>query len=177
MRKLNSNQRQEAVSLFRGGLTLQEIGDKYGVTREAIRYWVDAHGVRSEEGGHKLKISDRRRAMHLNRDERYIEKYGFPFEKMKEFWGTGTVQKFFKCRGGAQRRGIGWELTFAQWWAAWQISGHWSERGPGGYCMARKHDIGPYRIGNIYFCTTGQNTRDAHKWKSWAPFKLTIPLR
>jgi hypothetical protein len=51
----------------------------------------------------------------------------------------------------AQKRGVPFEFSFDEWWAEWQLSGKWEQRGrkPDQYCMARKGDIGPYAVGNV----------------------------
>ena len=57
----------------------------------------------------------------------------------------------------ARTRGIGFNLTFEQWWEAWKP--HWDERGrgKGKYHMCRHGDSGPYEIGNIYLALHEQN--------------------
>jgi hypothetical protein len=65
-------------------------------------------------------------------------------------------------RTASSKRGIEWCLTFPQWMAIWQESGKWEQRGCGqGYVMARKGDVGPYAVGNVYICTQSQNAKDA----------------
>jgi hypothetical protein len=48
-----------------------------------------------------------------------------------------------------KRRNIGWEITFEEWYQIWLNSGHWEQRGKGGYVMARKGDVGPYAAHNV----------------------------
>jgi hypothetical protein len=75
------------------------------------------------------------------------------------------AQMGFKShKGGAKRRGIGFELTFKQWWKIWRESGHWNERGLGAksYCMARFGDKGPYAIGNVKIITVSDNSYEAN---------------
>lgn len=76
---------------------------------------------------------------------------------------------FLSQRSNAARRGIGWELTFVQWWKIWRDSGHWEQRGRGqGYCMARIGDTGPYAVGNVEIKTIGENFSESyykHPWK------------
>lgn len=52
-----------------------------------------------------------------------------------------------KCR--AERRGIEFLLTFAEWWAIWEP--HYDQRGrnKGQFCMCRTLDSGPYAVGNV----------------------------
>lgn len=58
---------------------------------------------------------------------------------------------------------IKFKMTYAQWLWTWLQSGHLYERGSldGQYCMSRKHDIGPYKVGNVFIQLTSQNSRDA----------------
>jgi hypothetical protein len=63
--------------------------------------------------------------------------------------------QFAVQRSGAASRGIGWELTFEQWWQIWQESGRYHERGV--YVMARNWDVGPYAVGNVEIQTQSQN--------------------
>lgn len=59
--------------------------------------------------------------------------------------------QFFDHRNSAGHRGIGFALTFSEWWKIWLDSGHWEERGckKEQYVMARNNDNGPYMIGNV----------------------------
>jgi hypothetical protein len=60
----------------------------------------------------------------------------------------------------AKQRNIPFLLTFNEWWAIWEASGHWEQRGfidPDKYCMARPGDRGPYSVGNVYICTNAEN--------------------
>lgn len=67
---------------------------------------------------------------------------------------------FITQRADAKRRGIEFLFTFEEWLAIWQDSGKWEHRGPrtGQYVMARFGDKGPYAVGNVRICTTGENT-------------------
>lgn len=71
--------------------------------------------------------------------------------------------RFELQRRRANRRGIPFLLTFDEWLKLWQDSGHFHQRGkrPGQYVMARRDDVGPYAVGNVYITTLEQNTRDA----------------
>jgi hypothetical protein len=72
-------------------------------------------------------------------------------------------QRFSIQRSGAARRGVGWKLTFDEWWKIWQDSGHWEGRGRGSrkYCMCRIGDAGPYAVGNVFIGTNAENVADA----------------
>lgn len=45
----------EAIKLYKQGFTLEEIGDKYGVTREGVRQHLKRNGVKRKDGG-KTKV-------------------------------------------------------------------------------------------------------------------------
>lgn len=49
-------------------------------------------------------------------------------------------------KGHAKERGIGFKLTFEQWWDIWQQSGYYHLRGKNkdSYVMSRYGDIGAY---------------------------------
>lgn len=85
-------------------------------------------------------------------------------ELERQNYKKGALAAFKQHQRNAKRRKISWELNFEQWWNIWQSSGKWNLRGPGpGYCMARKKDIGPYSVENVYICTIGQNFADSQK--------------
>ena len=70
-------------------------------------------------------------------------------------------RKFTLQRSGARRRGVEWQLTFEEWRQIWSASGHWADRGCGSgkYCMCRRHDVGPYSVGNVYIDTFSHNAK------------------
>jgi hypothetical protein len=98
-----------------------------------------------------------------------VEKSGFSREEFKEIRRRypRSYFAFGAQRALAHRRGIGWELTFSEWWNLWKLSGKWRERGnkSGQFCMGRYYDIGPYSVDNVYICTVNQNARDANRWR------------
>lgn len=84
------------------------------------------------------------------------EKYTKKYEKLPK-------GKFIRQRANARQRGVGWELTFEQWWDLWEKSGKWEQRGKRSkeYCMARKLDDGPYSLENVYITTNKKNSQEA----------------
>jgi hypothetical protein len=72
-------------------------------------------------------------------------------------------------RQSAKVRGIEWEFTFETWWAVWEASGKWEQRGKrtGQYCMARNGDTGPYAPWNVRIVQVSENNRDGMKdWQA-----------
>lgn len=58
-------------------------------------------------------------------------------------------QAFQNQKSGAKRRGIGWELTFDQWFEWWGEDIDRRGSGHGDLQMQRVADSGPYALGNI----------------------------
>ncbi|WP_313624103.1 hypothetical protein [Achromobacter sp.] len=67
---------------------------------------------------------------------------------------------FMKQKTRSAGRGIGFELTFAEWWEFWQDHYHLRGSGPNDLCMGRYGDTGPYAVGNIYLTTIRGNMAD-----------------
>ena len=72
-------------------------------------------------------------------------------------------QQYHNHKHRAKRKGIGFEMTFDEWYNIWINSGHYHEKGTkrGQYVMSRYNDIGPYKVGNVYIQTVGENTKEA----------------
>ena len=85
-----------------------------------------------------------------------------------------TKEKAYRHQmDGAKGRGIPWEFTIETWWAVWEKSGKWEQRGRGmdKFVMGRFGDIGPYSPSNVYICTGLDNRRDSAnnmQTKEWA---------
>lgn len=179
--------RSETMSvLFRNGYTLQQIGDQYGISRERVRQIITKrHGLTAMSGGDHIRAERAKAKRRAIKDAKSIAKYGFAYAdylklrdlgKQMRAEGKGYYRSplgaFKNQRRNARVRGIGWELTLAQWWAIWHASGKWGQRGRGaGYVMCRNGDIGPYSVGNVYIATGAQNICDSSKVK-----KSGLPL-
>ena len=167
---------------YLAGETLEEIGRSAGCTRERVRQVLAKLGVNPRQGGRSKKAIDKRLAaaerLQKARDARCALQYGCTWAEAFEINGAKPATSgnsrapcaaFFQQKRSAQNRGIGWEITLPEWWAIWQESGRWKERGRGkGYVMARHGDEGPYRVGNVYICTSGQNFSDSYQKTPWS---------
>jgi hypothetical protein len=79
---------------------------------------------------------------------------------------TGTARERYRMQKvNAATRGIPFLLTFEEWMGWWEATGHYHEYGRkrGQYCMARKGDVGPYALDNIYCATATENQDDKNK--------------
>lgn len=168
------NRASKMASMYRAGMTLQQIGDRYGISRERVRQIMTKHeGIRQVDGGQAVKARLNRQRKKADIDHRYLEKHGCTFQQYKALReigrkmlaeGCGNYQTpiyaFFSQRNNAIRRGIEFRLKLWQWWAIWQESGKWSERGKrrDGYVMSRFMDQGAYELGNVYIGTLSENS-------------------
>jgi hypothetical protein len=160
----------EMAALYRGGKTLQQIGDQYGLTRERVRQIIAGLGLNREDSGRKAITAARRAVRECARiaklDARTQNSFGCTYAQLLALNNgqgprRGFALRFQTQRGSAATRGIEWQITFPEWMRAWSESGHLHERGRGrGYVMARKGDEGPYRPDNIYITTGAGNASD-----------------
>ena len=83
--------------------------------------------------------------------------------------------RYTQQKSHARSRGIGFELTFEQWWSIWQESEKWVQRGKavGCFCMARNGDVGAYEIGNVAIVEVGANLKDQMNNGAHASHKLS----
>ena len=84
-------------------------------------------------------------------------------------WEAKNPEKkgYINHKSHAKRRGIPFLLTFEEWWAVWEQSGKWEQRGfrKGQYVMARFADQGAYEVGNVRICTVSENALErAANW-------------
>lgn len=159
------------ADMYRQGLTLQKIAEQFDVTREYVRQVLRKIGVEPQEGGQSVGAREatahraRRRRV---RDALTEAKWGVPLELWSELRANGTIRAFESQRNNANKRGITFSITFAQWYAVWQASGklHLRGRGKGGYCMSRIRDEGGYSLGNVHVKLSTDNSREAvAQWK------------
>jgi transcriptional regulator with XRE-family HTH domain len=163
---------------YKSGLTLEQVGAEFGITRERVRQIVKKAGVTRLDGGKTIstlmqtpdkvaalrakneRIEARIRAtwdMSLDDYRAHVAEYGSCVV------GSSPMGKYQQHRKNALARGIAWQFTFAEWWKVWQESGKWAERGRGnGYVMARWGDgDAPYSPDTVYICTQGENAKDS----------------
>lgn len=172
--KPDIEKRHAMAALFSQGHTLQEIGDKYGVCRERVRQLIGRFGLTRKDGGSYVvgvaKETERKKKLAAAFDKRAMKLYGCPRKQAIELNDgmplrkIGTLaERFLNQKHCAINvRDISWEMTFPQWVQVWKDSGKLSERGlwSAGYCMARKGDVGPYAVGNVYITTLASNSAD-----------------
>lgn len=168
------------VRLFVSGSTLQEIGEKFGITRERVRQIITKHkGLVGKSGGASTRAKMREAQSRADLDARTIKRKGCTYAQYRGLVAMGKgltresspIGAYGRQRQNAIGRGIGWHLKLWDWWQIWQQSGKWADRGRGaGYCMARINDTGPYAANNVYITTNGQNIRAYQERKQGKSF-------
>lgn len=162
------------IELCRAGLTLQQVGDQYDISRERIRQIVARAGVVAQERGRAVRavakrgaVSERRR---IKRDQWAQSRYGCDYQTLIELNETHKTKQLgcyaqayiYQLRNAAAR-GIPFRLTFPQWMQVWRASGHFHDRGRGigKFCMSRFQDRGAYEVGNVYIQLATENSSEA----------------
>jgi hypothetical protein len=156
------------TAMYRQGLTLQQIGTRYDMTRERVRQILRWAGIDPTDGGVVVRSSRRRSAAALSKEAFSLARYGTDADTVRRIRAARGGYAFNSQRSAAVCRGIPWELTLGEWWSIWQASGKWDLRGRGAgrYCMSRINDAGSYALGNVYIQTAESNSREAaRKWR------------
>lgn len=175
----------EIIRMFKNGETLEEIGVKFGITRERVRQILKKRaGISRMDGGGAIRrfknsheIVEKQRAKKERSEARHFEMYGCSREYIDSLTdlprtnSAHPVLRFRDRKNNAISRGIDWKLTFKEWWEFWQESGKWEQHGRGAdsYCLARQGDTGAYALGNIEIITNRQNGRDFQQYKKPKP--------
>lgn len=83
-----------------------------------------------------------------------------PF-KPDDAYGPEEMRRYTYKRWtySVKQRGLECLMSFEDWWYAWRD--HWPDRTRLDLVLARRNDEGPYKLGNVYITSRGQNARDA----------------
>lgn len=137
----SQNERDRVIArMFCEGQSLEAIGGKYDLATGRVRRILnDRFDLRGPDGPTLMR------------------RYGCTRAQYAEIRAVKADKRFNQQKSTARTRGIGWNLTLGQWWAIWQKSGRWDERGVTGYVMCRYRDKGPYAVGNVYISTARAN--------------------
>ena len=171
-------QRNEQIAhLYKDGLTLETIGQKYGLTRERIRQIVKLGGVSRAEGGRAIGAQRRKVRKVQEKAAFYLKQFGHTtaehqrlLQMDQEDRKAGVsiyglrMYRFRQARNNL-RQLYGWTLTVAQWWAIWEASGKWSlhGRGIGHYGMVRLDRSKGFEPSNVAIKKLdGLNAGDQH---------------
>lgn len=155
---------QDMRQRYEDGQTLEQIGQRYGLTRERVRQiMTEKFGTTGRDGGQSEMARRKRREFHKKREARCLKQWGCSYRQYHQILKhpDKPTYAYVQQRRNARARGIGWELSLIQWWKIWEASGHWNDRGRGrGYGMCRHRDAGPYAVDNVYIATCVENIQD-----------------
>ena len=183
--KLSKDARTDRmITQFESGLTLEQIGKKNGgLTRQRVQQILAEAGVDRYQGGGYLAFKTRRKqqedhhaAKRLSaRRIRISKNYHCTLEEYDRImqskpYKIGCIAyKYFQHRKAAQDRGIQFDLTFPEWYNAWESSGHLEQRGRGRgqYVMARIGYKGAYTLGNIKIVTCSENITEGYRHRGY----------
>ena len=163
------------IRLYKMGNSLQKIGDVYNLSRERVRQILRKAGVSRTEGGQAILSSKKAYEKNKIRDERYLAKWGMSYD---DYWFINNqnipyierpIRKYIEQKRNALKRGIGFNMTFSEWWEIWKNSGKWTDRGKGKekYVMARYSDSGDYEVNNVKIIPSVENNSESWHHKTW----------
>ena len=154
---INFRRDMRIVALYLSGVTLQAIGERYGLTRERVRQIVSRNGVCAHDGGKQVALSQKAALRESLADERSFRKRGCDRATYKEIsqqldrHGKTPQKRYFEHKNNCERMKLDWQFSFYEWWLVWEQSGMWLKRGRhcDGYVMARIDKNGPFSADNV----------------------------
>jgi hypothetical protein len=85
------------------------------------------------------------------------------FKDRTNEYRSSPKERYLAQKNQAKARGIGFEISFEDWWALWE--GRWEERGKAKVMMCRLGDTGPYKVGNVRIDTHENNMKEWRRRK------------
>jgi len=159
--KVKNAKRNLAITrLYAGGRTLEEVGSRYGISRERVRQILRLLGVsvgdslRHQRAQNKLRDVQRKHLDYMKRIER---KYGMSYanflriNKIVNGQRRRIVDIYHYSRCSARRNKTRWNLTFPQWHDIWKHSGKidYIGRQEGEYILWRIDKTKGFILGNV----------------------------
>jgi hypothetical protein len=133
------------------GDTQQAIGADYKVTKQRIQQGLLARGITAADSP---RITKQKQVLAETLEAR-MARYMPGVRCTKREYLTivqvepKSIRAWRRFLRNADARDVAVEFTFPQWWAVWQESGRWEQRGVGkGYGMFRPDSTQPYKVGN-----------------------------
>jgi hypothetical protein len=132
-------------ALVMAGATPKQIGIELGVSKQAVSQRAMALGLAERLRDNKPPRKAKEPAVAKPRKTNPL---------------AGPLRAFRVQQSGAAERGIGWELSFEQWWELWKDKYHLRGRTKGCLVMCRTGDKGPYAVGNVRIATIKENAQE-----------------
>lgn len=155
----------DMISMYRDGLSLEDIGSSFGVSRERVRQILHKYaGMTAKDGGAYIKMAAKRAERRRMREEQSYERYGCSRADMRGLRDIGKdmmdkghgyystpLGSFRSKRNNVIYNGGEWTLKVWEWWQVWVESGKWPEkgRGLGKYGMTRIDPAYGFVPGNV----------------------------
>jgi hypothetical protein len=164
---------KEIIRLYADGQTLQEVGDRFGLTRERVRQILRQFSTLTwQDGGANLRLRRAKEKREKDRERYHLKKNGCTYEQYKSLLDIGSkmvadgygqertpLRAFARQRENAHKRGVEFKFKLWEWWSVWRDSGKWEDRGlqVGQYVMCRIGDVGAYEPSNVFIDTSINN--------------------
>lgn len=156
------------ADLYRAGKTLDEIGHRYGLTRERVRQVISKyHGLSRVDGGAHKRVSEKRAARDSEREAETVRRKGCSWAEytaLRNTIGKPTIV-YAQQRQYSRRLGVNFDLTLWQWWCVWRDSGRWDQHGRGGFVLARKNPHGSFSPDNVEIKLLSEVISEARTWR------------
>lgn len=168
-KSVRNKERAEAMaSMYRQGVILADIGEKFGITRERVRQILSVLGIVGKDGGARARTAMKNRSAEQAKIARVQARWGVDYALWLELRAAKITAAYACHKKNAGQRAIPFLLTFPEWLSVWQASGklHLRGKGIGKYCMSRLSDSGAYELGNVHVQPCQENSREAVK--KWA---------
>ena len=140
---------EEMAALYSTSMTLQQIGDKYGLTRERIRHILKKElGLTAKNGVTAARFAALRENRRRDHEARWMEKQGCTVAQWRSIPARARAA-FMMQRSNARRYNEAWALSMWEWWELWRTSDRWEQRGRGRHVLGRLDRSKPWALGNV----------------------------
>lgn len=129
-----SDRIEAMAAMYKGGRTLQQIGDLFGITRERVRQLIKKKGMTGKDGGARISSAagraERMARLLARREEKAKRIYGVSHQEALALNGGMSLRdpeslatKYRQKKANALRKAHDWDLTFRGYVSAIQESG------------------------------------------------------
>jgi len=143
---------------------LSQIGAWFSISGERVRQLLKLAGLTKKDGGVFVRPK-----LIKPLTNKTCQELGISLDEYRKIKSIRPlpISRYRAHKRHAECRGIGWEITFPQWWEIWEKSAKYSlrGRGRGKYSMCRFGDIGPYKKDNVFIGESIENLKKFYALK------------
>lgn len=170
------------VADYRSGVTTTKLAAEYGVSVARIHQILKKQGLTAKDGGNYVRVLKRTTArvvkQTISHESRVLQSWGLNLDEYKNHvktHGSGakpgspmygyTNQRLAMIRVHGKQM---WQISFLEWWAVWQESGHWGRRGmytSEKYCLTRIDRNLPFTADNVVTLPLAQVIQHQRAWE------------